>query len=455
MKLQQSIAAILLTFEWLPLVAYGQISTQSFNPISSEANGIHLYSATVSSQYSSNAYGLGLVGLAQTGSNASTPVSMIEGSVDLGWARRGVKSNASVTYSPSYLRSVTGYEYNSLNHSLAASLSRSFGPKWTLGGSATGMVNDFQQLLFAQSQYGNLSAIQSTFDELVGAMLTGRSTNAALAQAVNAAPVVNSPETAFLYGGRLFSTSANLSLSYAYSSRSSFTAAIQGNRTQNLRTGDDVSGSTPRSAVPYTSAANASLGWSYSLTPRTTMGVEVSETRSRSAFQDAYTQRASISIGRTISTRWFVQVMGGAGTIRPIRQTLNPTRDLQPQFGGSVGYKLYAHTFLASYNRSISDMYAVGANTTDVSGGGWTWKRPGRGISLSGNFGYLRLIGPGFPTPGSWSAQAGVSRAMRDHLVMSVSGSYVQYPRTIFVAGPRVTQTGVSVSFNWSPSGRR
>lgn len=432
---------------------YSQISVQTFNPISSESNGIHLYNVNVATSYASNAYGAGVVGL--NTSSSDSHLTMMQGAASFGWSNRAEKSNFSITYSPSYVQSFRASNYTSLNHSMSMSFGRALGRKWTLGGSASGLVNDFQQLVFAQSPYGGLASVPASFDELFAAILTGRSTNVTLSQLINAAPLAGSPESAFLYGGRLFSLSASASLGYAISSRSTISGSFQAIRSQSLNDRHDAPGITPRSAVPSTSAGVANLGWTYALSPRTTVGVSLSSARTLSAFQDAYSSSVNLTIGRALSRRWFVQGSVGAGSISPVRETFNPTRNVQHQFGAGLGYKLYAHTFVGSYSRSISDAYGLGANATEASTAAWTWKRPGRGISVSAAYGYSRLIGPAFPTPGSWSGQIAVSRVLNDHLVMSAGFSYAQFPRSILISGQNSGLTGVNVSLNWSPSARR
>ena len=404
------------------MVMYAQSSLEAFDPLGGQTNGFHLYSASVTSSYASNAYASGLIGIVQNG--ADTPYTMVQGLVAVGAVRRGLKSNVSVSYSPSYMKSFRGTSYNSLNHSVDASASRTLSSKWTLAASVNGMVNDFEQLAFAPTRFGDIAWIGSTFDELVAAMLTGQSTNVALTEAVNAAAIVGSPESAYLYGNRLLSAAANVSLSYAPSSRSSFGLSLYGGRTQYQPAENTSSSVRNRSSFRRSTNGSINFGWSYSLTPRTTVNMGVSSARTVSIFQDAYTSQANLSVGRILSRRWFTQGTVGAGRISPRRSVSSLSRNVQPQFGGTIGYKLYSQTFVASYDRSVSDAYGLGANYSNTSGGGWTWKRPGRGIATSAGFGYSRLIGPNFLKITSWSTQASVSRVLSNHLVMTCGFNY-------------------------------
>jgi hypothetical protein len=432
-------------------VLYGQVSVlQNFNPLSSKTGGLRLYGASVSSSYSSGAYGSGIIGVLPGATDAS--FSTLQGSASFGWSRQGQKSAVSLGYSPSYVRGLRSFNYDSLNHSLAFSANRLLSSKWTVGSSVTGILTDFSQLLFSPTKYASVTATQSTFDELVAAMLTGRSSNVTLTQVVGAAPVVGSPEAAFPYGNRILSASASFSLSYAGSSRSSITMSLGVNRTQAIDAAESAPAIDPTRSLARTSNGNASLNWSYSLTPRTTLGANLSSSRTFSSFQDSYNTQSSISIGRTISRRWFAQGMAGAGFITPIRSAFSPSRNVQPVFGGGVGFKVYAQSFLVSYSRSTSDVYGLGANSTESSGAGWTWQRPGRSVSVNGGFGYQRLISPAFSNQGSWTGNAGVAKSFAASVSLSAAFSYSQYPGSVFSQAVGRSQTGVIVTLGWSPS---
>ena len=427
-----------------------------FNPLSQSANGIHLYGASVSTMYSGGTgAGMGLGIPYPTASAPGTRLTTLQASAALGWSRMAEKSSFSVTYSPSYVRGLSGASFDSTNHAASLSLSRPLGRKWTLGASANALLSDFNQLPFARGRYGNIAMIPATFDELASAIITGSSGNTALNQAVNAVPLISSPETAFLYGGRIFSLSAGISTDYAYSSRSSLNMSFNATRAQSFEHGSNLNRAGSNTFLPKTTSASASLSWSYSLSPRTTLGATLYTSRTFSRWQDGYGNQAGLSIGRTLSNRWFVQAMAGVGWITTIRQTFQPARGPQLTFGASTGYKLYAHTFVASFNRSVSDMYGLGANASENSSGGWSWRIPGSTVSMSAGFGYARLIGPAFPNTGSWNGSVSAGKALNAHLVMSVAYSYTQFPTSIVIAGPNLTQSAVMASLSWSPSERR
>src|SRR5690349_1156453 len=96
----------------------GQTSiSNQFNPLSSSAQGVHLYGVSVFSGYYSAGvpYGVGLPITISPGAEPSFDVSL--GAVAaFGWNRSGEKSSFSARYSPTYFGSIRHSEYNTLNH---------------------------------------------------------------------------------------------------------------------------------------------------------------------------------------------------------------------------------------------------------------------------------------------------------------------------------------------------
>jgi len=208
---------------------FAQVSVlEHFNPMSSKVAGVHLYGATISSSYFSSSYGAegSAIGFGFSPGGYDAPITMLQGSAVFGWSRPGQKSSFSAIYSPSYVRGLNSSAYRSLNHALAVSASRTLNQKWSVAMSLNTIISDLGQLVITPTSYANVSAISATFDEFAAAVLTGHSANPGLNQAVNSVPAINSAERAFLYGNRIFSTSAGMTVSYGYSSRSSFSVSF-------------------------------------------------------------------------------------------------------------------------------------------------------------------------------------------------------------------------------------
>jgi hypothetical protein len=158
-------------------------------------------------------------------------------------------------------------------------------------------------------------------------------------------------------------------------------------------------------------------------------------------------------MGRTMSTNWFLQGTVGAGVLTYLRQTVATKSNVQYTAGGSLGYKLRAHTLLGSFNRSLGDSYGLGAASTNAATAGWAWKAPGSSWSLSANFGYQQLSGSAVRGYESWRATGGIARALNAHVFMSVQYAYFTLPSNLVLVGEMLgAQSGVTMNLSWSPS---
>lgn len=444
--------SMLLLWGCLPGSVFGQNSfTSPVNPLTPNSSGFGISDLTFSSSFFSESAQTGPI----TGLPSSMPsgqATMLQAGATLSWAKMRDRSTFSIVYSPSYLREFHVTDYRAFNQSVAAVGTWRLGSKLTFATSFQGMVSDFNQLLFAPTFYGNLASSAATFDQLITGLVTGQSTNPGLAQLLALAPVNGSPQTAFFYGARFLNLSGTASLSYAQSTRSSFHFSAQALRSQYLNAGSSGSTFGPAALIPATNTGSATVGWSYSLTPRTTASIDVSGSRSISRYQDAYTTQFTGSFGHTLNSHWFVQAVLGAGYIMPVHQTFPVSQGAQPQYGGSVAYKFKAQTLLASYTRTVADSYGLGAYATQASTGAWTWNRPGSALSFSAGFGYSRLAGGEFPNTTSWTGHAGLSKRLQRQLFMTAMYSYVQYPEALLLRTPNLQLSGVMVGINWSPS---
>jgi hypothetical protein len=377
-------------------------------------------------------------------------------SISAGWDKSGERSNASILYSPSYFRTVRNPDLSSLNHDLSLNWSTKLGAKWAFGASAAGIISNLQQLMFNPTRLGSASMVPATFDELAAAVLAGSYSNFQLASVLTGASALSSPDRSFLYGNRMLSTSAQITLSYAPSQRSSVNFGVYATRAQRLRRADEKAEASVDHVVPQTTAGGATFGWSYSLTPRTQVGAEVSAMRVFSLYQQSYVTRGTVSIGRTMSRRWFVQTRFGAGHIAYIRQTIAAPSGADYIAGGSIGYKTSAHTFMASFDRTVGDAYGIGAGSTRSTTGAWTWRRPGKPWSLTSGASHQILKGSVLSTGESWSASMGVSRQLGAHVVIGAQYGYFQFPaHALLLALGNRSQHGAVVSLTWSPTPSR
>jgi hypothetical protein len=431
------------------LFAQGSIA-QQLDPLSTtpNSNGIHLYGVTFGAEYFSGNNG-SIPGLPLFYGTGATQILTGVVSTSLGWSWSKGKNKVSVTYSPSFVHGFYFKDFSAFNQAFSVNASRSLGfgsGRWRVSGSGSGNVIDYRELLFAPTQYGNITGTSATYDEFASAILTGTTSNQALASIVSTPQAVTGPQSAYLYGVRLLSITLQMGLSYHQSSRSSFQFGVSGMRNQSLPSSGEIGYDIPNSTY-----ATANLGWSYSISPRTTFGAYVSTSRTFSRYLDGYLSQAGISLGRAMSRRWFVQSKTGVGYIKAIHETVLVSQKPQYLFTGSLGFKTYTQTFLGSYSRAVGDIYGAGANATDNAMGSWRWRKPGYHISFFATCGYMRLLGSGLPHLGSWSESGGATRSIGEHFGVSAMYTHISLPASLAASSSDLSAQGVMVVLGWSP----
>jgi hypothetical protein len=438
-------------------VVSGQTSAAfNFNPIA-PVRGVQLTGVSVYSGYFSAGAPTGFAAPVQS-PFLRGPSAMGGAAATFGGARTGEISSFAWSYSPSYFNLFyADHEidnHGSLNHRMDVSWRRRLGAKWSLSTSLNGFIANLEQLYFNPSALSDVAAIPTTFDDLAAAMLAGKFTDAQLASLLTGAPLPSTAEQGYLYGTRILSAGANVGLSWAHSERTSVSVTLSGNRVQHLN-GVGTSGDSPGGGVhlPQMTSATATVGWSYSLSPRTQFGANASSTRTFSSLQQGYATHAGVSVGRTMSTRWYVQGRAGIGKFLYSHQLYAAPKAVQYTYGGSLGFKTYTQTFLAAYDRSLGDTYGLGSGTTSSLRGAWAWSRPGASWGVSAYVGFQELHNPSFQNTRSWRAGAGCGRRLRAHFSVAANYVYAQIPVDLRTAGSDLTQNGVSVSLTWSPGG--
>jgi hypothetical protein len=438
---------------------WGQTRVASnFNPLAAESL-VRLEGISV--------YGGYFTGGAPLGFEVPTPSpflgssAVVGAAANFGGSKSGEKASLTWSYSPSYFRSVYSRNNSSadgtLNHSGSLMWTRKLAKKWTLTAAGSGFASNLEQLYFNTVPLSAAVAMPTTFEDLAAGVLTGRFTDPQLALLLTGAPPLGSSEQGYLYGNRLLSATANVAINWSPSDRQSVTLSVAGSRTQHLDNHDNGNAGTLPSNRFLQEMTNATAGvsWSYSLSPRTQVGVGVTASRTFSPLQQGYTSSFSFSAGRTLTRRWFVQGSGGLGMLTYLQNTYGTPRTLSIVFGGGLGYKTAAHTVLGFYNRSIGDSYGLGSSNTSAATGSWNWRIPGSGWALSANLGYQEMSNSTFKNTTSWRAGASVARLLVAHCFFSAQFMYSQSPGTLTVQGIENSQTGLSLSLTWSPSGYR
>jgi hypothetical protein len=424
-----------------------------FNPLSASKSGIHLYGVSIYGGYYSGGSPFGLPTQAVTGGlPIPGSLAVAGGSANFGWSRSTDQANFDVTYSPSYIAYPDRTDLNTVGHAFSLNLNRKVGQKWSFGAGATGLIANLQQTYFSSNAFGLAASLPTTFEDLAAAFLSGKFTDAQLAASLTGASARLLPEQTYLYGRRIGSASLHAAVNYAASGRSTYHVNVSGTRVQGLSSNSMANSGS--SVIPQTTAGSVSFGWGYSLTPRTNIGIEVGTTRTFSRLQDGYASNASFTMGHTMSQHWFVQAQLGGGLITYNRQSFVAPRKPQYLAGGSIGYKLRAHSLLASYNRTIGDAYGLGAGSTSNATAGWSMKAPGSRWSLSATYGYQRTDGSTLYNTESWRAMGGIARALSNHLFMSFQYSYFTFPSSQNADAARLlgAESGLSMGLTWSPS---
>jgi hypothetical protein len=421
-----------------------------FNPLSASIPGVHLYSVSI---YSGDYLG-GSGGVAGATTGGASPFAtglVYGGSASLGWTHSSDKSNFSASYTPSFFGAASNSNYNTLNHQMSLHESIKAG-KWTVTISSAAALSNLQQLLFSPTVASSAVSVPSTFDDLAAAVLAGTFTNNQLAAILTGSPVPASPEQSFIYGERIFTASLTTGVSWAPSTRTSFHLSASGMRAQNAKSSDLSSGVPGGVTLAPTTTATVGVGWSYSLTPRTTISVDAASSRVFDRMLKGYNSNGSFGLSRTMSRRWFVQLRGGGGILDYSAQAYPTSKGFQYLAGASLGYKTQSHTFTGSYNRTVGDNYGVGANATSASSVAWQWRVPGSPWSVASSFEYQQLLSAAFVNATSWRANASISRSISAHLFLSAQFGFYKLPANLAVAGESLSQNGIVLMMAWSPS---
>jgi hypothetical protein len=448
-------ASALLCLAVIPSALWSQTGIASnFNPLASNS-AIRLEGVSV--------YGGASTGGAPLGFDTPAPLPFLGSSVVVGAAasfggsRSGEKTSLTWSYSPSYFTNVysrgNSSNHGTLNHRAGVSWGRKLGNKWNLTASGSGVITNLEQLYFNTGPVSAALAIPTTFQDLATGVLTGKFTDPQLATLLTGTPLQASSEQGYLYGNRLLSATANVAISWSPSTRHSVSLSMGGSRTQHLSDNRSEDAGTPPSNrfLQETTTASVGISWSYSLSPRTQVGVGVTSSRTFSPLQQGSASNTSFSVGRILTSRWFVQGSGGVGVLAYSHNTYGTPKTVSTVFGGGLGFKTAAHTFLGSYNRSIGDVYGLGSSYTSGATGSWNWRIPGSGWSLSANIGYQKMSNSAFTNTRSWRTGAGVARSLGSHLFLGAQYSHSQLPADLYVGGAENSQTGLSFSLTWSP----
>jgi hypothetical protein len=307
------------------------------------------------------------------------------------------------------------------------------------------------QALNQPSSLSIITQLPTTFDDLAAAYSIGQFSNVQAAAMLTGAPLFESPARTLVAGNRILTYSGQAGLSYAHSTRlsfqfSGFTAAGQ------FRNDDKTGNRQSNPAMPRSVGLNAGVGLSYSLSPRTQLGLNVTEGYVSSQYQGAYVTNGSASLGRKMGEHWFLSGYGGTSYTQIAKQVFGaPPPSRQFIGGGSIGFRTYQNTLVASYSRSSADTYGLAAGVNSQTSGSWSWRRPGSGWSVVVSGGQQQMKGNGFADLSGYTVGAGVTRRLNSQAVVSVHYTYAQNTGTYLGSPNNYEIHSIRVSLGWSP----
>lgn len=374
------------------------------------------------------------------------------GSFEVGWNKATERSTASLVYTPSYTGRVRYRSWNALNHGLTLAATRKLAPRWRLGFNLSGAYSNLEQFLFSSTAVSNLAAAPSTFNELTSALLNGAANTPALASAMAGSPAEGSPLRVLLFGERMLTAVGRVALTYSSSPRMSL--SVQGTVARSQHIGDSSLGPQQQQYLLFgTTSEEGSGTLTYSLSPVTRVGAEVSVRRSVTIVQQGHrtviVQISQATYGRTLGRRWLLRLHGGAGLLRGDRDSNISSAPL-PTGGASLAFKTGSHTFIGSAERTVSDAYSPGTAATNQVDGTWHWGRPGRKWWLQSAASYQQQRLPqGLGGMSGERITAGFGRMLPARLALMTEYAYLHFAAR--TAGISISQSAVRLSLQWAP----
>jgi len=373
----------------------------------------------------------------------------------LGWHKFRGKTNLTFRYSGGYFGDARHSNLNRLHHSASLAVTRRLGPKWNIGASLTAQEASMEQYLFQPSALGTLSQSSASVDDLAAAMSVGRFTNPEDELLLSGAPSPAATTQSVLLGSRILSYAAQAFLSYQSSSRlsfqfGSFTAGGQ------HRLGDETTPGGPQTFImPRNIGGSASVSMVYLLGPRTQMNLGVSENYVSTRFQKAAVTMPTVGIGRKMGLHWFARAQGGVAFMRDLGSSTEVPDSWQVTAGGSLGYRMRAHTFMASFDRDSYDSGVSIIGSSRRISAAWNWRPPRSSWGLNATFSRHDITNTGFVNIGGWHASTSFSRRLTWDLLMTASYSHLSSRGAFLNTQNLVVMDGVRVSISWVPFRRR
>lgn len=401
-------------------------------PAAVTKNGFHVYQVSGSVGYSSVS---GLLGSGSDFRQLGCDCFGV-GSVATGYSHTGPINRIDAVYTPSYSNyyGLTGLK--GFNQSAQIVFESRFAAKWKFSFVAT--ADDSSVVQFAL-QPANANALTAGQD---------------LGSFVNTTMASLTPGQTLLYGGRVFSAGGRTGLSYRPTSR--FRISFEGGFFQSqTRSGSANSATNIAFVIPRSQFENVNVNATYSLTPRTEVGGQVSWLHYHTVLGDYRATVAGGTYARKLSRRWSAYGEAGVGTYTPIstplgvRQTAISGSQFTTSLG--VGYQGRESAFLTTYQRMVGDLYGLASSSSQGVQSTWNWHQPGRNWSAYLGLGYQRLSGGPLGDGANWQASAGLTRSLNRKTSMSLSYGYLMSSLTPLAVYNNLSAHVVRLTFTWVP----
>jgi len=436
------------------------VPAQQMNALTDLSNatweGVHLYGVNAFTSYVSSAFPITSTSTiapnaAQLGHDINYGVS-----ASLGWQyHRSNKIGVNIFYMGSYTRSQNFNSLSSFGHAFRANAFWDLTEKLTVTVSADAHYSTLAEYVFQPSSLSIAAQSPTSINNVAASMGVGQFSNTQVASTLSgvtaaAASTQTNLASSMLLGARVLSYATQASLGYQATSRLNFTFSGVSAAGQN-RTGGNSGVPAQTYIMPRTFGLMAGGSMDYELTPRTSVGLNVGASRNSNAYQSAYSTTAGASLGRMMSTRWFVHASGGAAYSMAIQQQQGSPKNLQLITAGSIGYGLSAQTFLASYNRSSMDSngFAIGTNTH--LGGAWSWHRPDRRWNMSVNFGEQQVRNTGFTSLSGWNGGVTWYAHLTGGVMLTTQYVYSNSSGTFLGYTTKISVNSVRLTIGWVP----
>lgn len=370
--------------------------------------------------------------------------------------KQRARDSFSIRYTPAYRGRVRYSQLNGFNQTLGVNWTRKLTARLTNSLSFGASEQHLDQSLFSQNPLGELASTNMTFTDLTDEVLNGKVNNSQIASLLTGTPIASSPAQTLIFGNRVLGLTLNDNLSWEYSSRLSFNFNVGANRAQHLPNfQDNQLGGRENYLLSHYMSGSAGVGASYSITPRTTTGLNASTSRSFSGLGNYYTTNVYGTLSHIFNPQWFGSLQAGFGQIIQTRSKFNSLSNA-PRYiaGASLGYRHLTQTVLLSYHHSISSSYGLGAAYSDMGQAAWGYHPLTSPWSIFASAAEERFVG------GTLSghlnavvAQAGLSRKLTRHFFTSAQYAYIDSTSHYNAIPYSFAFSTAELALTWSGSG--